>query len=87
MGVENEITLPNQALYYTYWNACFIFSVSTGTLKLYRINHKEIKLIGYCVVFIVIDLWLTCMPGYGGSVTTGLSCLSDFAVTELPFIL
>jgi hypothetical protein len=56
MGVENEITLPNQALYYTYWNACFIFSVSTGTLKLYRINHKEIKLIGYCVVFIVIDL-------------------------------
>jgi hypothetical protein len=66
MGVE--ITLPNQALYYTYWNACFYLSVSTGTLRLYRINRKEIKIV-YCVVFIV-TWWLTCKPGYGRGVPT-----------------
>jgi hypothetical protein len=67
MGVKNEITLPNQALLYIL--ECLLYlSVSTGTLTLYRINHKEIKLIGYCVVFIVMDFWLTFMPDYGGGV-------------------
>lgn len=61
-------------------------SVSTATLILYRINHKEIKLIGYCVVFIVTDLQLKFVPGCGGSATSGLSCFLGFAVTELPFV-
>lgn len=62
---------PTKSSTVLYLLECLLYlSVSTGTLRLYRIIHEEIKLIVYCVVFIVTDLWLTFKPGYGCGVPT-----------------
>lgn len=69
---------PSKSSTVLYILECLLYlSVSTATLRLYRINHKEIKLIGYCVVFIVIDM-STFMPGCGGNVASGLKWFFRF---------